>query len=401
MRWIGLVCVLSVLASGQDAKLQKRIDAAIDKGCAALFRLQSVDGSFGSGVGQHALVMLALLHSKVDKNHPAIRKALRPLRKPARRNYALALRLTVMDEIREEGMQKMARADAYRIMDNQGMSGGWDYEQTGERTDNSCTQYALLGLRAADNMGLQLPVTAWRNAMKFLLTQLKRDGGMAYTRDREATSSMTAGAIASLVSVKARVKFKSSDRRSGRLVRAINKATRWLAKDWKPGRDPHGYYTLYGLERAMAFAGQDRLVDRNWYVEGARWLLSHQRKDGFWKGQGNRNSTAFALLFLSRASKPTGSETPGSVHGLMSRVTAQTSKKQVLKIAAIIARRGKSAIPLLVHYLSDKRRTRRRCAIAALRGITGSTRGYDPDLTPAENADAIEAWKKAVAGSPK
>jgi len=394
-RCLLVLLLLAVPVAGQDA-LDKKVTAAIELGCKALMKFQKRDGSFGKPVGQHALALLALLHSKVDPGHPAIRKALRPLRGDTKRVYALALRLMVVEHLREPGLAPMARRDSEMLLDHQAMNGGWDYEASGLRTDNSCTQYAILGLRAADNLGLQVPLTAWRQAARFLGGQQQRNGGMGYTRERDPTASMTTGAVSSLVAVKARVSYKESDRRFGRLKRGVERGTKWLEKNWQPGKDPYGYYTLYGLERGMAFSGQDRLGARDWYGEGARWLLKRQRSDGWWVAANDVNNTAFALLFLSRASRATGAETPGSVHEIMGALGSQSNSKAIEGSAVALARKGKTAIPLLVHYLSDSKKARRRAAIQALRRITGSTRGYDEKLSPELNADAIQAWRDTL-----
>jgi hypothetical protein len=55
---------------------------------------------------------------------------------------------------------------------------------------------------------------------------------------------------------------------------------------------------MYGLERYAVFFGFTEIEGHDWYREGAEELLSRQKKSGSW---GNLEQTAFAILFLRRA----------------------------------------------------------------------------------------------------
>lgn len=206
---------------------------------------------------------------------------------------------------------------------------------------------------------------------------------------------MTAGAISSIVAAMARSGYRDSDMRKGRAKRAVDKATAWLAEHWRPGRGRHPYYTLYGIERAMAFSGQDRMVKRDWYTEGATYLLKVQAADGLWKN--NTRMTAFALLFLSKASRATAGETPGSVSTLMSSLSGQSQEADIRKVVNALAKKGRKIAPQLVHYLEAPLRARRKAAVLALRRITGKTCGYELTWPVSENAAAIKAWKGIAA----
>jgi len=390
-----LILLLVSVPLAAQTPFENRVNGAIDKGCKALMSRQAPDGSFHGGLGDHGLIVLALLHSKIDKKLPAMRKALRPLRRPASTNYERAVRLMAAELMREPGLRSVVQKDLEDLMHHQASSGGWGYGAASERTDNSCTQYALLGLRAADKLGMQTNRAIWRKALRYLLDQQVRGGGVPYTYGKDPTSSMTAGAISSLVAAMARAGYKDSDTRKGRAKRAIARATTWLAKDWRPGRGAHGFYTLYGLERAMAFSGQDRLGKRDWYKEGAEYLLKLQAADGLWKG--STRSTAFALLFLARASRPTARETPGSVSMLMQSLTGQSRESDVQNVVAKLTKRGKKICSQLAQYLSDPQRARRKAAMLALQRITGKKCGFEPAWSTAENAAAIAAWKKLAA----
>ncbi len=70
------------------------------------------------------------------------------------------------------------------------------------------------------------------------------------------------------------------------------------------------HYYLWSVERAMVLGGREKLADRDWYAEGARFLLDAQKKDGSWRREHPLYATCFALLFLARAADPARAFTP-------------------------------------------------------------------------------------------
>jgi len=62
------------------------------------------------------------------------------------------------------------------------------------------------------------------------------------------------------------------------------------------------------MERAGDLYGTETFVNREWYVEGANWLIANQKPDGmWWSGSHLENqvvATCFAILFLRRATAP-------------------------------------------------------------------------------------------------
>ncbi len=75
-------------------------------------------------------------------------------------------------------------------------------------------------------------------------------------------------------------------------------------------------YTLYGIERVGVLLGLDFLGDHEWYPEGCKFLLSKQGEDGSWsKVEGTEDAvqaTCFALLFLTKATRPIAAPKGGS-----------------------------------------------------------------------------------------
>ena len=230
-------------------------------------------------------------------------------------------------------------------------SGGWGYPM--HREDCSNIQYALLGLRAARDCGAVVPATVFEKALRFMLAWQEQDGpkvkrivpsgdptsspyvfeagdrarGFVYLKEPnvQPSGSMTTSGIAVLaIANDALLKPKRLERYDAALENQTKQAIQdgfcWLEKNWDVTKNPglgapnwHHYY-LYGLERAGALAGRAVVGTHDWYVEGARHLVGSQKGDGRWStgALGTNNEyeasdvldTAWALLFLKRATRP-------------------------------------------------------------------------------------------------
>jgi hypothetical protein len=131
----------------------------------------------------------------------------------------------------------------------------------------------------------------------------------------EIYGSMTAGGIASLCIARDVLRTIGSRHMRGRLAKdlreAIDGGWGWFAEHWCIQRHPvtrgRGWchYYLYALERAGVFSGLLKIDNRDWYAEGAEWLIETQEPDGHWiLESGGVHSTCFALLFLKRGTVP-------------------------------------------------------------------------------------------------
>jgi len=84
----------------------------------------------------------------------------------------------------------------------------------------------------------------------------------------------------------------------------------WLGMTFSTTQNPNAsgrhqkwvYYYLYGMERVGMMAGLEHFGQVLWYNRGAEYLVSAQNNDGSWKEP--YYETCFAVLFLSRATKP-------------------------------------------------------------------------------------------------
>ncbi|MHC4817979.1 MAG: hypothetical protein ACYTF8_07985 [Planctomycetota bacterium] len=237
---------------------------------------------------------------------------------------------------------------AKRLMRFQARNGGWRYYpddfHSGGRADVSSTQFALLALTTASRCGYDVPAEVFEKARFFLLQSQQKKGrdvpraihvpggpedafdrarGFPYIANsdvapyRRISGGMTAAAVASLLLVRDEL---GSDED---IERAILDGFAWLGRYFtvrvNPGYQPflqgsYHFLYLYAVERSGDIARREVIGGRSWFVEGANYLLSIQRRDGAFVDATCMNpkdvlGTAFALLFLTRAHRPvTGSD---------------------------------------------------------------------------------------------
>jgi hypothetical protein len=193
-------------------------------------------------------------------------------------------------------------------------TGDWGYQKPATKDmDNSNTQFAVLGLRAAQNAGVPAPEAAWAKSLNHWAGDQVKDGGWPYRRDpadanQGGSRSMSAAGMYCTLVAKATLKRKAPETLVG--DDSIKKVLALFTKQYPvpdPRRDRPGghggsiYYDLYSLERAMMIAKLDRLAGRDWYHDGAMFIVLNQESGGEWI---DTTDTCFALLFLKRAYIP-------------------------------------------------------------------------------------------------
>lgn len=400
MRALIALMILLSAASGQD-DLDARVQLAIRRARDHILERAGDDGTFARRPGEHALAVLSLLAAGVRPEEPVIRRSLRPLLVPTDQVYDLGVRLMVAHRLREPSLAPRAAEDAALLIRAQRASGGWGYSDAGAKyVDNSCTQYAILGLRSAHALGIQVPRKVWNRALTYLLKQANARGACGYRGRRKPTVSMTVANLSSLIVVSARLGQRLRGDRLARTLRVMKRATAWIADRWSPGDPRQRYYTAYGLERTMAFSRTKLLEGRDWYRDGARFLVAAQNADGSFSGamgtgaKFTSSGTCFGLLFLCRASRPLRGETGPNVASLLSILGPQSRSGDVDRITAALSALKPPPVRHLIGYLDHPQKSVRTAAWRALRGeISGVPSRYDPTRTPEANADAIAAWK--------
>lgn len=314
--------------------------------------------------GPTALALLTLLKGNPKRDDAALARALDWLvEQPFEYVYEVSLSMMAVEEYyaRPEDKEDVSagrrrEADLTRTlpqahlewmreattwMDAAFREGGWAYGRAAERVDLSNTQYAMLGLQAAARCGVGVDERLVRDAMRTYVTWQQRKGpatplslrteaqtkngkapsvkadarGWGYSGnpddiDEAATLSMTAGGVSSLtigmsLLQRSRVRLGSSERT--RFETAIRDGWAWIGRRYSvkanaaTGRH-NLYYSLYALERASSLNGIAAIDGRDWYAEGAAYLVANQAPDGTWYTGPwvVPCDVCFAVLFLKR-----------------------------------------------------------------------------------------------------
>ena len=329
------------------------VRSGVDGAIAFLRQKQKPNGEWdeypGYKPGTTALCALALLSAGLDKDDPTVAKALEFLRdfSPEKQNQTYPISLQTMVFCLADPETDRARIEANvawlverQLKTSNEYDGGWSYvgiDQASERADNSNSQFALLALYEAEQIGVAIDEAVWKRAENYWLRMQNDDGSWGYrasTLNPEGfpsgygTGSMTCAGIAALAmcsgvreAARARVEgddFVCCQDVEDEVAVRISSGLNWLGKHFSartnPGRaagtDTYFFYYMYGLERIGRLTA-NRFVGRSdWYREGADALL--RRKGAFsqfWNAQkdlagNNCVSTSFALLFLSKGRWP-------------------------------------------------------------------------------------------------
>ena len=231
--------MVGLAPSAARAVNQKDIDAAIERGVAALKELQQANGAWPhEQIGATALAGLTLLECKVSPTDSAVVKAAELVRRASvdlTHTYSISLSIVFLDRLGDPADVPLIESLAVRLMAGQDSTGGWGYncppivesevrrltatlgdrvgkvdprdppakrtpkdlspeitQQIGQLNrvqfepsgikggDNSNTQFAALGLWVARRHGMPVDDACDRLALRFRRTQAD-EGGWAYT----------------------------------------------------------------------------------------------------------------------------------------------------------------------------------------------------------------------------
>src|SRR3954451_10592280 len=327
--------------SARAAVTREEVERAIREGVRYLKSEQRADGSWvdvhgEARTGTTSLVTLALLTAGDKPDSPAVRKALGLLRNfsPEQLNstYAIALQTMVFAAAEPErdlnrilaNVDWLERAQI-KTGDMVYWPGSWTYSSSkrAQPGDNSNSQYALLGLNAATEVGVPVKPEVWALARTYWERSQKHDGSWAYTPDSAAsTASMTCAGISSLV-ITGLKRFQGQEFLQGENIQNCGKGgispslqhgIDWMANHFQVGQNfgngqQWKLYYLYGLERAGRLGGLRFFGQHDWYRLGAEELVHEQNKlSGFWQGALVESdkvvAASFALLSLAKGRPP-------------------------------------------------------------------------------------------------
>lgn len=360
LAWLLAACqgaALEPKARQEEIPLALRVNRAIARGVHFLEDLQQPDGSFPGHAAQHpggatALVAYTLLSAGVRKTDPVLRRALAALEGNEFASvYAASVHLLLCEVLRDPVRRRAAQHSLDFLLEHQ-EKGVWAYPWG--HLCNSNTQFALLALRAARRMELEVPDGVFVEAAGGL-AQFKNDrGGFVYTpAQRDSYAGMTAASLASFAVLR-ETGASSSRLRTvlERHTKTIAQAESWLEARFDAQRNLYDdgswqgtWQTAYlwAIERWCGLTGRERIGTHDWYTEGADWLLGTQGRDGALGLEGGLENTCFALLFLRRATVSGGE--------LLDEIYAEIDRRRE-ELPAPVRRPGPGAIRLTDWWLA-------------------------------------------------
>src|SRR5579872_1548151 len=208
-----IITFISLGAAGVSpafGQSDEQVTAARARGVNYLKQQQKSDGSWtftGHDVGITALCTIALIENGVPMNDPALQKGYEYVKKNAdglTNTYDLSLVIVLLSRMGDRRDKGQIKGFAARLMAGQMDSGGWHYTCPGQKLDaekflkdpstgpkpkegygdNSCTQFAVLGLWVASRSGVNVDRTLAKVAQRFVKSQAD-DGGWAYVAEVE------------------------------------------------------------------------------------------------------------------------------------------------------------------------------------------------------------------------
>ncbi len=324
---------------------RQEVEDAIRNGVRYLLQQQQADGSWPDAdhrahTGTTSLVTLALLTAGEKVGSQPIDRALDFLSQftanDLGRTYSVALQTMVFATANPEryrlqiarNVEWLERAQIRPGDHNNDWPGAWTYDMDkAQAGDNSNSQYALLGLNAAAEVGIPVKPEVWVRARQYWEMAQRGDGSWGYMPHAadSPTASMTCAGISSLV-ISGLKRFEGQEvllpngdvRNCGKggINIDLQRAMDWMGRNfrvsenWGKGQ-LWKYYYLYGLERAGRLTGQRFFGEHDWYREGAEYLVHEQDKlTGYWVNPRNATeqepivATSFALLFLAKGRAP-------------------------------------------------------------------------------------------------
>jgi hypothetical protein len=187
----------------------------------------------------------------------------------------------------------------------------------GNRSDNSNSQFAMLGLWIAQSHGVPMERTLNLVDQRYRESQFP-EGGWSYAFGAPggpATPPMTCAGLLGLAVGHGSAKLvalgdKKMPAKKGDTPsledEAIQKGLKFLGTTIGQPMPKPNLYLLWSIERVAVLYHLNTIGGKDWYSWGAKMLLASQEEDGHWNngvypGSDSTLDTCFALLFLTQA----------------------------------------------------------------------------------------------------
>jgi len=322
--------VMTSAPARADDPLVEKVRMSIRQGKDYLLGQQRDNGSWeinaadvGHPGGATSLALLALLTSGVSPQNDRIQKGLEYLRKiKPSQTYVVALQTMALAQAGQKDRELIQRNVDWLLKAQQ--DNGWSYTNQGGVTDNSNTQYAVLGLHAGIEAGVTIDKNALAKIRAFMLRTQQGDG-WSYKARGAPMMTMTCAGLCNLMITGMDLDVSKQHMEGGEIKDCgqydengpVANALRWIGGRFpavigggnlQAQLGPWPFYCLYGVERTGRLTGQRFLGGHDWYEIGCRYLVGIQKAGGHWQGDNADGTpvlaTSFALLFLAKGRTP-------------------------------------------------------------------------------------------------
>jgi hypothetical protein len=291
-----------VLPAPADQDVPPAVDGAVGSGLAFLAKQQQADGSFEGGGPRVAMTGLSLMSFLAAGHVPdegkyglAVRSAMDFLIRCApadgyfgkvdgSRMYGQGIAMLALAEaygadhdpsrrrragqVLRQCVQVIFKAQDVAKPDN--FAGGWRYEPTNQDSDLSLSGWSALSLRAAANIGIDVPRDRVHRAVQFVMRCYRADqGGFAYQPGNDSSIAMTGVGMLNLYLLEGPDRPELALAGQYLIKHPVMEDTRML------------YYSLYYSTQA-AFQAGEPAWPVVWRVTQTRLLASQNKEDGGW-----------------------------------------------------------------------------------------------------------------------
>ncbi len=407
----------------------EKVNEAIEKGAAYLAG-KILSGKTGF-VGYDYIAAYAVLHSKLFRSNAQLASQVIDLfrTQPAKGTYSTALRMMGLRALDPASNRRLISRCASYLVSCQSTDGMWEYGPTpaeeaqefdsglvviGGRPvaglgaqlelvresiplerdevwrssggDFSCTQYAALGLKAAEESGIKVPQQVWREMAEVVAEGQASDGGWNYGAGGSwGYGSMTVAGFATYLIA---CHYAGTEPEKEVVQRGYDWISKYFSVKENPGASKWVYYYLYGLERAGMISDLALFGVHEWYPLLAKELVETQKDDGSWLSPDRSDpvlDTAFALLCLSRATIPLNVKPLSPEGGRGTLVTGRKGAPHILYIIFDASRSMRASFGAGTRLEAAKKTLSRlvkglpAATVVALRVFGARTRPNHPD----------------------
>lgn len=360
---VAMTLVCEFTSASAEEPLVKKVRTSLNKGVDYL-KSKQVDKGGGTWNwendtlqllqpgGSSCLAMLALLTAGTPADDPVVRRGMPYIRgiKP-QHTYVTGLQTMVFADVGDvrdqfqiqsnvEWLLSAAVTSNRKPLGQGGKLEGWSYQSnSGNRADNSNTQYALLGLWAGRQAGARIDKEVWEAIQEFYKTTQceatvgargQQIAGWQYqnvSKSKDGSLTMTEAGVCGLfiAALEANDSKQELNEATGVAAKcgfypeddAIAKGMRWLGERFRFFDQNHTFYNVYGIERVGRLSGQRFIGEHDWYREGCELLTGVKESPGLAQKSGGEweiakqaidsfpvISTSFAVLFLAKGRTP-------------------------------------------------------------------------------------------------